>query len=67
MARSELLTFEEITRLARVFATLGVKHIRLTGGEPLMRKDLHILVRQLSQVPGIEDLAMTTQMGNSVL
>ena len=60
MARSELLTFEELTRLTRIFAGLGVKHIRLTGGEPLMRKDLHILVRQIAQVPGIEDLAMTT-------
>jgi cyclic pyranopterin phosphate synthase len=60
MARSELLTFEEITRLVSIFAELGVKHVRLTGGEPLMRKDLHILVRQLSRIPGIEDLAMTT-------
>ncbi len=60
MARSELLTFEELTRLTRIFASLGVKHIRLTGGEPLMRKDLHLLVRQISQVPGINDLAMTT-------
>lgn len=60
MARSELLTFEELTRLTRIFASLGVKHIRLTGGEPLMRKDLHILVRQISGIPGIEDLAMTT-------
>jgi cyclic pyranopterin phosphate synthase len=60
MARSELLTFEELTRLTRVFANLGVQHIRLTGGEPLMRKDLHLLVRQISQVPGIDDLAMTT-------
>ncbi len=60
MARSELLTFEELTRLTSIFAGLGVKHIRLTGGEPLMRKDLHLLVRQIAQIPGIEDLAMTT-------
>jgi cyclic pyranopterin phosphate synthase len=60
MARSELLTFEELTRLSRVFASLGVKHIRLTGGEPLMRKDLHVLVKQISGVPGIQDIAMTT-------
>lgn len=60
MARSELLSFEELTRLTRVFAGLGVKHIRLTGGEPLMRKDLPVLVRQLSGVPGIQDIALTT-------
>ena len=60
MARSELLSFEELTRLTRVFAGLGLKHIRLTGGEPLMRKDLPVLVRQLSGVPGIQDIALTT-------
>lgn len=60
MAKDELLTFEEITRLASVFAGLGVTKIRLTGGEPLMRKDLHVLVGLLSKVSGIKDLAMTT-------
>jgi GTP 3',8-cyclase len=60
MARSELLSFEELTRLSKIFASLGVKHIRLTGGEPLMRKDLHILVKQISDIPGIQDIAMTT-------
>jgi len=60
MARSELLTFEELARLSRIFASLGVQHIRLTGGEPLMRKDLHLLVRQISGIKGIEDLALTT-------
>jgi GTP 3',8-cyclase len=60
MERSELLSFEELTHLTRIFASLGVKHIRLTGGEPLMRKDLHVLVKQISGIPGIQDIAMTT-------
>ncbi|MBX3031636.1 MAG: GTP 3',8-cyclase MoaA [Chloroflexi bacterium] len=58
--RADLLTFEEITRLARVFADLGARKIRLTGGEPLVRRDLPDLVRMLAGVPGIDDLAMTT-------
>ena len=60
MERSELLTFEELTRLTRIFAGLGVKHIRLTGGEPLMRKDLPTLVKLISGVQGVEDIALTT-------
>ena len=59
LPKSELLSFEEITRLARLFATFGVKKIRLTGGEPLMRKDLEQLVLMLNDIPGIE-LTMTT-------
>ena len=58
--RSELLTFEEITRFVRVAAELGRDKIRLTGGEPLMRKDLHKLVRMLVAVPGIRDVGLTT-------
>jgi len=60
MKKSELLTFEEITRVTRLFADLGVSKIRLTGGEPLMRKDLHRLVQQIAAIPGIKDLALTT-------
>jgi cyclic pyranopterin phosphate synthase len=60
MERSELLTYEEIERLARIFASLGVTKLRLTGGEPLMRKNLHRLVERLAGVPGISDLALTT-------
>jgi cyclic pyranopterin phosphate synthase len=60
MERAELLTFEELTRLVKVFSSLGVRHLRLTGGEPLMRKDLHLLVRQIAEIPEIDDLAMTT-------
>ncbi|MEX0601954.1 MAG: radical SAM protein, partial [Bacteroidota bacterium] len=60
MERSELLTFEEITRIVRIGAGLGISKIRLTGGEPLMRRDLHLLVQQISGIPGIRDLALTT-------
>lgn len=60
LPRSELLTFEEITRLAGLFAGLGVRKVRLTGGEPLLRHDLEHLVAMLAAVPGIEDLTMTT-------
>lgn len=58
--RNKLLTFEELTRLVTVASTLGVNRIRLTGGEPTMRKDLPVLVRMLKEVPGIDDIAMTT-------
>lgn len=60
LPQSELLTFEEITRIARVFTELGVRKIRLTGGEPLMRRELESLVGMLSALPGAEDLAITT-------
>jgi len=60
LPRAELLTFEEIARLARLFATLGVRKVRLTGGEPLLRRDLPLLVRMLKQIPGIDDLTLTT-------
>ena len=55
-----LLTFEEIERLARIFARLGVVKIRLTGGEPLLRRDLEVLVAKLAAVEGIRDLTLTT-------
>ncbi len=58
--RSELLSYEEITRLVHIFAGLGVSKIRLTGGEPLMRKDLHLLVEKIARIREIKDLAMTT-------
>jgi len=57
---SQLLRFEEIARLARVFAGLGVEKIRITGGEPLLRRDLPTLVHMLATVPGIRDLTLTT-------
>ncbi len=58
--RRELLTFEEIERFVRVVAPMGVNKIRLTGGEPLVRHDLPLLVRKLAAVPGIREIAMTT-------
>ncbi|MFI5260971.1 MAG: GTP 3',8-cyclase MoaA [Candidatus Limnocylindrales bacterium] len=60
LERSELLTFEEIARLAGIFVAQGVRKIRLTGGEPLVRRDLSRLVRLLAVVPGLEDLTLTT-------
>jgi cyclic pyranopterin phosphate synthase len=57
--RDQILTFEEITRLARIFADHGVRKIRLTGGEPLVRRDVHLLVSMLAQIPDL-DLTLTT-------
>jgi cyclic pyranopterin phosphate synthase len=59
LPREQVLTFEEITRLVHIFTTHGVKKIRLTGGEPLVRKDLHLLVGMLSEIPNL-DLTLTT-------
>jgi cyclic pyranopterin phosphate synthase len=58
--RSELLSYEELTRVARAFADLGVSKIRLTGGEPLLRRDLETLIGMVAAIPGIDDVAMTT-------
>lgn len=58
--RSEFLTFEEITRVAAVFSRLGVRKIRLTGGEPLLRRQMDRLVGLLAAIDGIEDIALTT-------
>jgi cyclic pyranopterin phosphate synthase len=60
LSKDERLRFEEIERMARVFASLGVRKIRLTGGEPLLRRELPQLVRQLASIPQIDDIAMTT-------
>jgi len=59
LERRELLTFEEIARLARSFAALGVEKVRLTGGEPLIRRELERLVAMLAEIPGL-DLTLTT-------
>jgi len=58
--KKQWLSFEEIERLARIFVDLGVNKLRLTGGEPLLRPDLDQLIRHLSVIPGVEDLALTT-------
>jgi cyclic pyranopterin phosphate synthase len=60
LPREELLTFEELARAARIFAGLGVRKLRLTGGEPLLRRDLHKLVAMLADLDGIQDIALTT-------
>lgn len=60
LPRSELLTFEEIERVVRAAADLGVTKIRITGGEPMVRRDLEVLISQLRHVPGITDISMTT-------
>ena len=60
LPRAELLTFEEITRLVEVFTRLGVEKVRLTGGEPLVRRDLPALVARLAGIRGVRDLTLTT-------
>jgi len=60
MPKEHLLTFEEIERVVRIGTTLGINKIRLTGGEPLVRRDLHILVSMLATIPGIIDIGLTT-------
>jgi GTP 3',8-cyclase len=64
MERAEILSFEEIERFVRVAVRLGITKLRVTGGEPLVRKDLPVLIGKLAEIPGIKDLALTT---NAVL
>ena len=60
MDRSNLLSFEEIQRIAQIVSRMGINRLRLTGGEPLMRKNLPVLIKMLNEVDGIDDIAMTT-------
>ncbi len=60
LAKKKLLTFEEITRVVRIIVRLGAVKLRLTGGEPLVRQELELLVAQLAEIDGVEDIAMTT-------
>ncbi|MFC6592701.1 GTP 3',8-cyclase MoaA [Deinococcus lacus] len=60
LPQSELLSFDEIERVARVMVGLGTQKLRITGGEPLLRRDLPLLIERLSAIPGVTDLAMTT-------
>src|SRR5579864_4219932 len=60
LPRSELLSFEELTRLATVFIGLGVEKLRITGGEPLLRRDLEKLIAMLTAIDGLQDIALTT-------
>ena len=58
--KKDILTFEEIARLASLFVRSGVDKIRLTGGEPLLRRDLEKLISKLSSLSGLKDLCLTT-------
>lgn len=60
LPNDQVLSFEEIARLARIFVSLGVRKFRLTGGEPLVRRKLEDLVAMLAEIDGVEDIAMTT-------
>ncbi|MCE2438908.1 MAG: GTP 3',8-cyclase MoaA [Candidatus Latescibacteria bacterium] len=60
LPRAEILTFEEIVRLTRLFVGLGVRKARITGGEPLLRRELQALIRRLAAIDGVEDLTLTT-------
>ncbi len=60
LVRDDLLSFEEITRLAQLFVNNGVRKLRLTGGEPLLRKNLDVLISELNKISGVDDIALTT-------
>jgi len=60
LPQGELLSFDEMERLAKAFVSLGVEKIRLTGGEPLLRKDLNLLIEKLVKIDGLNDIALTT-------
>ncbi len=60
LGRYQLLTLEELSRIGRVFVNEGLKKIRLTGGEPLLRNDLHLLIKDLKALDGLKDLCLTT-------
>lgn len=60
MPRSEILSWEEMARVVRVASEMGVRKIRITGGEPLVRKNLSFLIREIGKIPAIEDIALTT-------
>ena len=58
--KSEILSFEEIIRVTKILASFGMKKVRLTGGEPLLRKNIHLLVSELKKIKEIQDISMTT-------
>lgn len=60
LPKDQLLSFEEIERLAKLFVQLGVRKIRLTGGEPLLRRDIATLIEKLAAIDGLEDIGLTT-------
>ncbi len=60
LPKEKLLTFEELTRITRIFVSLGMEKVRITGGEPLMRRELPKLIRMIHGIDGVKDIAMTT-------
>ena len=60
LERAEILTFEEIARIVSVFASMGVKDVRLTGGEPLVRRDFPTLAAMLTKIDGLHEVSVTT-------
>ena len=60
LARSEVLTYEEIERLTRILCSVGVNGVRITGGEPLVRRDVPALIERLARIEGLDDLSLTT-------
>lgn len=60
LPKSEILTYEEMTRITRVAAAIGVEQIRVTGGEPLVRRDVPVFIRMLKEVPGLRSISLTT-------
>lgn len=60
LPKQELLSFEEIVRLSKLYSSLGVQKIRITGGEPLLRRNLYKLIQELNNIEGIEDIGLTT-------
>ena len=60
VSHDDILRYEELLRIIRLFAELGIKHIRLTGGEPTVRRGLVKLIREIHDMPGIETISMTT-------
>ncbi|MDP4449147.1 GTP 3',8-cyclase MoaA [Staphylococcus hyicus] len=60
LPKDQLLTFEEIARITKIYANLGVKKVRITGGEPLLRRDLDQLIQLITRIDGIEDIGLTT-------
>ena len=60
LPKRELLSFDEIEHVSRIYSEMGVKKLRLTGGEPLLRRDLHVLIEKLNKIEGIEDIGLTT-------
>ena len=60
LPKQELLSFDEIIRLARLYSSLGVEKVRITGGEPLLRRDLYKLIQGINEIEGINDIGLTT-------